>query len=599
MKSPKTYLIVFLLAALIIPSFVNAAWWNPFSWNIWSVFFKSPTTTTTAPSQTETKTPASQQQQNALNQNNLNNQNKNISANTEPIFGTMLAFHINDVLGMARQIDAVKEGGWTQFKKDDSAYQNLKSNLKKLIQDRTKLVRTTGFSLDREIIPYFTWNVIEPQKEQFDWDLADLYTQATLNAGVKISAVIQPFAGWDQKNTKINKEAMDFAYWDYKAGPPNDLVEYQNFLTKAVERYKNQVVVWEIGNEPENPGGGYQNNPEGYFDLVKITSETIKKADPKAKVTNGGAMPVVGMRESDSFKNYWTKFFTLGGGRYIDYFNVHYNIERDQGGAKLNPAAFQEDLAFFNNLMDKNGGRKPLYLTEFGIYSGSPSSAPIGQPVQGTGQIQINSPTQPPPPGQSPNQPLLGGRCGDNICDDFEKQNPNACPQDCGGSAPSGNLGQPSGQSMQEQVPSQNIQPNQEQTMRNLSKNDQAVLYFKYSVIAFANGVRTIFIDLVGSDDNMIGSSVAFNTSGQPRLFLNTLKTIASKIRSFSDVKKFADGQYKFTVNGKSVYAFWSGKVPAEISGSVKVTDINGKERIIDAVGIKFSSDQPVFVFQQ
>jgi len=791
------------------------------------------------------------------------------------LFGTMGAFTINNAAMITPgAIEAIGQKGWTEFRKDNSAYQNLLNNLKKLIQDRAKLVEETGFSVDREIPSYFTWNIIEPQKGQFDWELTDIYVNEASNAGIKISAVIQPFAGWDQKDIQTSKDALDFAYYDYKAGPPKDIAEYQNFLTKMVERYKDKVAVWEIGNEPENPGGGYQNNPEGYFDLVKITSETIKKANPQAKVTNGGAMEIVGKRESDLFKTFWTKFFTLGGGQYLDYFNIHYNIERSPD-VKLDSDTFEKNLMAFNNLMDKNGGRKPLYLTEFGIYSGSPSSQPIGQLAQEqspsvnqqgpqndntyftissdgknwqpgslvakqasvpdviqlkkdsgnfkkndllvyfmdfsnvsqsetqalglivshdngktwnsrtninlvnlnkgavdpsivqldngklrlyffgsettdgdpalvpgshkvysaissdginftvendirfqddkltdpeviqyknqwfmyysvgaatklaissdglnfsaraitggdiggvpgavifdgsirlfgcrkgiatavasnginfnkeqedifSGKIQgivcdpsvvgmDNSeyamvyktreeqpssqlpqqtvlPTQPPLSEQFSNQSLSNEKCGDGICDDFEKTNPNACPQDCGGSVPSGSQGQPSGQPILGQVPNQNIQPNQGQVLRNVSENDQATLYFKDSIIAFASGVNTIFIDMIGPDDNIIGSSMAFNTEGQPRLFLTTLKTIASKISGFSKVGKIADSQYKFTVGNKIIYALWSGTLPKEISGKVKVTDMKGRERFMDATEIKLKADQPVLI---
>ena len=504
------------------------------------------------------------------------------------LFGTMIAFNINDAtMGMSNSI----QKGWTEFRKDDAAYKKLLSNLKKLIQDRTKIVKTTGFSPDRGSFGYFTWNVIEPQKGQFDWGLTDMYAQGASNAGMKISAVIQPFAGWDQKGAQTNKGVLDFAYYDYKAGPPNDLAEYKNFLTKTVERYKGKVAVWEIANEPDGPDGGYQNNPEAYFNLLKISSETIKKADPSAKVVNGGASGFANTNNGE--KNFWTKFFELGGGQYIDYFNLHYNIERSQS-AKLDSSAFEEDLKIYNNLMDKNGGRKPLYLTEFGIYSGSPSSQLPGQPSQGLGQAQTNSLTQQQPPKQSSNQ-LPSGKCGDGICDAFEKANPNACPQDCGGSVPSGNTGQPSGQLTQKQATGQNIQSNQGQSLRNLSENDQAILYFKDSILAFANGAKVVFIDLIGPDNSLVGSSMAFNTDGQPRLFLTTLKMIDRRISGFSKVEKIADGQYKFTVNDKSVYALWSEKMPAEITGQVTITHIDGSQTIEDAAHVSLSTE-PVLV---
>ncbi len=474
------------------------------------------------------------------------------SSTTEPLFGTMLAFNINDAaMDTLGKIDALQKG-WAEFKKDDSAYQNLKSNLKKIIQDRTKLVKATGFSIDREIVPYFTWNVVEPKKGQFDWELTDIYVKGASDAGVKISAVIQPFASWDQKNTSAiaGCTALDFAYYDYKAGSPKDIAEYKNFLTKMVERYKDKVAVWEIGNEYDGECGGYKDNPQGYFDLVKISSETIKKADPQAKVINGGALEF----PDNSIRNFWAKFFQLGGGQYLDYFNIHYNIERSPN-AKQNSATFQEVLTFFNNLMEKNGGKKTLYLTEFGIYSGALSTQPLSQPVQG----------------QPSNQPL-NDKCGDGICDDFEKQNPNACPQDCG------------------------ISNQQHQSLPNQSENSQAALYFQDSILAFANDTKVIFVDLVGSDNSMIGSSMAFNTEDKPRLFLITLKTIASKIAGFSKVEKIANSQYKFTVGNRTVYALWSGVLPNEISGRVKVTDIKGQEQTIDAAGVELKADQPIFI---
>lgn len=472
--------------------------------------------------------------------------NTNTPVEKTSLFGTMIAFNVNDALmGMSSAL----QKGWSTFRTDGASHQNLLGNLQGIIKDRIPLVKETDFSIDRGSFGYFTWNVIEPQKGQFDWGLTDLYAQAASNTGVKISAVIQPFASWDQKNTQVNANCkmLDAAYYDYKAGPPNDVSEYENFLTKTVARYKGTVAVWEIGNEPDAECNGYQNNPRGYVDLLKISSETIKKADPNAQVTNGGAS---GHSDNSSERDFWTTFFQLGGGTYIDYFNFHYNTERSPS-ATLDPAALQKELTFFNDLMYKNGDRKSLYLTEFGIYSGTPSSQMSDQPAGAPRQVQILAPFQP----TTSQQPF----------------NPSPQPPQSGASVPNRNL------------------PNE-------SEAAQAALYFRDSILAFAGGVHTIFIDLVGPNDSVVGSSMAFNTDNHPRLFLTTLKTIANKIKSFSKVEKIADGQYAFTVNSKTVYAFWSGTLPSEILGKVKVTDIKGQERTMDATAVKISADQPTFI---
>jgi hypothetical protein len=398
-----------------------------------------------------------------------------VSENARLLFGTMLAFNINDAaIGTPNTMKTLKEG-WTEFRKDNSAYTNLKKDLERLIQSRTQLLKTTDFQIDREVIPYFVWNVIEPQKGQFDWELTDIYVKGIKDAGAKISAVIQPFASWDQKNTQPTTgcNALDFAYYDFRAGPPNDWTEYENFLKATVKRYKDVVSVWEIGNEYDGQCGGYKNDPEGYLKLLKTSYTVIKGIDPEAKVLNGGALEFT----ENSIRNFWTKFFQLGGGQYLDFFNFHFNTERS-ASPKLEITTFLEVLTFFNNQMEKNGGKKLLYLTEFGIYSGAPSSKPIGQ---------------------------------------------------------------------------YNQQQTQGQSLSNLSETEQAELYYKYAILAFANGVSTIFIDLIGQDNDLTGSSSAFDTNDEPRLFLTTLKTIASKLSGFSKVEKISNSQYKFTVDGQAV----------------------------------------------
>jgi hypothetical protein len=56
------------------------------------------------------------------------------------------------------------------------------------------------------------------------------------------------------------------------------------------------------------------------------------------------------------------------------------------------------------------------------------------------------------------------------------------------------------------------------------------------------------------------------------------------------------EGQYKFIIQGRTVYALWgSGSLPAEIVGEVKVIDITGAESTADAATLRLS-DSPIFV---
>lgn len=478
------------------------------------------------------------------------------TATQTDFYGTMLAYNINDaVLEEKGMIDKLKNG-WSEFRTSSENYQKLKNGLKEIIQERNQLLKKSGFSSNREIAGYFTWNVIEPEKGQFNWELTDLVVEGAKEVGVKLSAVVQPFASWDQKNTQANPkcQALDFVYYDYKAGPPDDWEEYKLFLTKMVDRYKDTVVYWEIGNEYDGGCGGYQDNPTGYLELLKTSYETIKKTDSQAKVLNAGALEIVRSEDSESVKNFWQKFFELGGNQYLDYFNFHYNYERGMSAAKTDSTTFIEHLDFFNSLMEKNGGKKPLWITEFGTYSGAPE--------------EMNPKTQVPPPS--------------NLDQDQPRNLPPRSQSNL-------RIAQQSGQPPTILDSSQSSSPTQ-------SEEFQAAWYFRNSIVAFANSADRLFIDLVGKDDDRIGGSALFNLEGKERAFITTLKTITAKIGGFSKVEKIAEGQYKFNLVNQSTYALWQGSLPFEITNKATVTKMMGEGKTIEAKEIKFSSEEPIFV---
>ncbi|MGD0523118.1 MAG: hypothetical protein ABSA43_01000 [Candidatus Microgenomates bacterium] len=444
------------------------------------------------------------------------------SNNTDTLFGTFSAYLAQGGFLIAKMGNE-SQTDWSVFKSDSQEFEKYLSSLQQYYESQDVLVKETGFSSDREMAGLFTWNVIETEKGNFDWRLTDLAAQHAKETGIKFSAVIQPYAAWDQKNTAVIAGCSD-TYYNSKAGPPNDWVEYQNFLTAMVKRYKDVVSDWEIGNEPEGNCSGYQNNPQAYFDLLKISSETIKKADPQAIVLNGGASGFADYNSNE--RDYWTKFFELGGGKYLDVFNLHW--DREKNGAASDPSAFLKVLDFYNNLITSQSLKMPLWITEFGTYSGTPA------------------------PPASPNR------------------------------------GEPAGGPTRQNQPAM--------TFPTQSPEFQAAWYFRYSILAFANNTERIFPDFVGQDNQNIGGGAIFNTQGQSRLFLKTLQTIDSKIQGFSKVEKIADGQYKFAVGSKTIYALWSGTLAKEISGQVKVTDIRGQEQTVDATAVKLSADQPVFL---
>lgn len=457
------------------------------------------------------------------------------------LFGTMLAFNSNEGLGSNPQRQEFLGTGWSALRADEEAIQTYYRTLKRAFEQNAQLAGKTGFSSNRDVVGAFVWNVIENERGSYDWNLTDATLEAAGKVGVTISAVIQPFASWDQttdpQEYQEQCKAIDFGYYDYKAGPVTDWEAYRQFLTATVERYdgdgqddmpglKTRVEAWEIGNEYDGQCGGYFEDPEAYGELLKTSYETIKAADPGALVLNAGALEIIGYGTGpDQTRTFWKVFFAAGYDQYLDIFNFHYNKERN--GAETSPEDWVAHLDFFNDLMEGSDGVKPLWVTEFGTYSGTPKSSV--------------------PPGEDPSKAMA--------------------------------------------LPTQ-------------SSLFQTSWFFRYAVIGFVSGLERVFIDLEGGDMDGIGASSLYNQGqgkdGEPRMFLRTLQVTAKVLDGFTQVREIDDGQYQFAVGDKTVYALWEGSLPQELQGkTLAVVGIDGEEKTMESDGLKFSQEAPVLVWAQ
>lgn len=129
-------------------------------------------------------------------------------------------------------------------------------------------------------------------------------------------------------------------------------------------------------------------------------------------------------------------------------------------------------------------------------------------------------------------------------------------------------------------------------------EDKQAADLIKGYVRAFANGaekiIYNIWYDPGSSKDFMRAAVIRVDHTKKPLYY--AFKTMINKLDYFISVKKLDEGVYKFVVNNTSVYVLWGkNTLPDEITGQVKVTDIQGIERIIDASEVKIS-DKPVFI---
>ncbi|MBU4070316.1 MAG: cellulase family glycosylhydrolase [Nanoarchaeota archaeon] len=141
------------------------------------------------------------------------------------------------------------------------------------------------FDIDRTV-----WDWIEPSEGNYNWTNYDKAIQEIESLDATASFKIWCSSSWATEYKIISEE-------DYRhASMPLDINSYKTFLTKLIERYDNDGIddmpglkfshnYFHMQGEPENHWMGTK---EEYVELLDITYDTIKEANPNAKIISGG-----------------------------------------------------------------------------------------------------------------------------------------------------------------------------------------------------------------------------------------------------------------------------------------------------------------------
>jgi hypothetical protein len=159
------------------------------------------------------------------------------------------------------------------------------------------------------------------------------------------------------------------------------------------------------------------------------------------------------------------------------------------------------------------------------------------------------------------------------------------------------------------------VQFQQSHQTQSYSNEDFAKILARSYIFALANGVDKLFYvnikmpPVIGGEGPPFDERSALITdNGQKSALFYAHLTIAQILGNLDEsdtveiIKErigewhIEEGQYKFVIDGKTVYALWgSSPLPAEITGEVTVFDITGTEQVIDSASIRLS-DSPIFV---
>jgi hypothetical protein len=152
---------------------------------------------------------------------------------------------------------------------------------------------------------------------------------------------------------------------------PKNVVKYQRWVRAVVERYNGDGVddmpglmapikYWQVDNEPPR-------RRDGYADLVRITSQAVKEADPTAKVLIGGLeIPFDDYRER-IYEREQLPILQQLQGKCIDLVDLHWFGHLDE--SRRLPKALER---FRSDLRQCGFDNTPIWFTEVGTYSDTP-----------------------------------------------------------------------------------------------------------------------------------------------------------------------------------------------------------------------------------
>lgn len=146
---------------------------------------------------------------------------------------------------------------------------------------------------------------------------------------------------------------------------PNDesVAAFEEFVCRIASQYRGRITHWQAGNEPYMPVWG-----ERYVTMLKALSRGVKRADPQNKVVlsgfSGGSY-----KEASREPEFLDMVYRYGGRDAFDVIASHpytWPLMPEEG-------RYLETISGMREVMEKNGDRKPLWVTEMGWSGVEPS----------------------------------------------------------------------------------------------------------------------------------------------------------------------------------------------------------------------------------
>lgn len=206
----------------------------------------------------------------------------------------------------------------------------------------------------------YYWNDIEPADGNWQFAVYDDLVKRATNAGIPLLGIL----GYSMKRVSVAAADLQGDPWAISFCPPDDIGQFATFAGMVAARYP-EVHYWEVWNEP-NAAYFWRPSPDParYVQLLKLSYDAIKSANPKAVVALGGLSPGAGAGQLNTTEaaSFLESVYQDGGKKYFDAVGFHpYN-----GGVP--PDSYL--AGYVNSVRDvmtrNQDGSKPVWITEIG-----------------------------------------------------------------------------------------------------------------------------------------------------------------------------------------------------------------------------------------
>jgi len=127
----------------------------------------------------------------------------------------------------------------------------------------------------------FRWDRLEATRGRPIWTESDRLVDSMIREGISVQGILISTPDWAKETRGFLPQGLNLPYTD-----PQNL--WARYVRDVATRYKGKVRYWEVWNEPDYPDVFWGATVADYYQMLKVSYQTIKSVDPEAKVLMAG-----------------------------------------------------------------------------------------------------------------------------------------------------------------------------------------------------------------------------------------------------------------------------------------------------------------------